>query len=78
MDLHTQPAQVLAACEALMPHLFHVGLTTADPAKLVPIGFWMHRGCVPFVTPAQFASHSWPTLKPIVEEFWKRGHQTMV
>ena len=60
-----------------MPHLCHVGLTTADPAKLAPIGFWMHRGCVPLITPGQFASHNWPTLKPIIEEFWKHGHQTM-
>jgi hypothetical protein len=77
MDMHLQPHKVLAACEALMPHLVNVGLTTADPAKLVPIGFWMHRGCVPFITPKQFASHHWPTLKPCIEEFWKRGHQTL-
>jgi uroporphyrinogen-III decarboxylase len=77
MDMHTQPAKVLAACEALMPHLCHVGLSTADPAKLVPIGFWMHRGCVPFINPSQFASHYWPTLKPIIEEFWRQGHQTL-
>ncbi len=77
MDMHTQPDKVLKACEALMPHLCHVGLTTADPAKQVPIGFWMHRGCVPFVNPRQFASHYWPTLRPIIEEFWKHGHQTL-
>ena len=77
MDLHTQPDKVLAACEALMPHLCHVGLTTADPAKLVPIGFWMHRGCVPFVSPKHFTSHYWSTLKPIIQEFWKHGHQTL-
>lgn len=77
MDMATQPDKVLAACEALMPHLCHVGLTTADPARQVPIGFWMHRGCVPFVSPATFNSHYWPTLKPIVEEFWKHGHQTL-
>lgn len=77
MDMHTQPDKVLKACEALMPHLCHVGLTTADPAKQVPIGFWMHRGCVPFVNPRQFASHYWPTLKPIIEEFYKHGHQTL-
>ena len=77
MDMHTQPGKVLAACEALMPHLCHVGLTTADPACQVPIGFWMHRGCVPFINPRQFASHYWPTLKPIIQEFWKHGHQTM-
>jgi uroporphyrinogen-III decarboxylase len=77
LDMHTQPQKVLKACEALMPHLCHVGLTTADPARLVPIGFWMHRGCVPFINPKQFASLNWPTLKPIIEEFWKQGHQTL-
>jgi uroporphyrinogen-III decarboxylase len=77
MDMARQPDKVLRACEALMPHLVHVGLSTADPAKQVPIGLWMHRGCVPFVNPAQFRSHYWPTLKPCIEEFWRHGHQTM-
>lgn len=77
MDIATQPDKVRAACEALMPHLCHVGLTTADPARLVPIGFWMHRACVPFISPATFANLHWPTLKPIIEEFWKHGHQTL-
>ncbi len=77
MDMVTQPEKVLRACEALIPHLCHVGLSTADPARQVPIGFWMHRGCVPFVNPKQFASHYWPTLKPCIEEFWKHGHQTL-
>ena len=36
MDMHTQPGKVLQACEALMPHLVHAGLTTADPAKQCP------------------------------------------
>ena len=77
MDMATQPDKVLKACEALMPHLTHVGLTTADPSKQVPIGFWMHRGCVPFISPKQFQSHYWPTLRPCIEEFWKHGNQTM-
>jgi hypothetical protein len=77
MDMQTQPDKVLEACEALMPHLCHVGLSTADPEKLVPIGYWMHRGCVPFIKPKQFESHYWPTLKPVIEEFWKNGHQTL-
>ena len=77
MDMHTQPKKVLKAAEALMPHLVNVGLTTADPNKQVPIGFWMHRGGVPFVTPKQFESHHWATLKPCIEEFWKNGHQTL-
>ncbi|MFV1995243.1 MAG: uroporphyrinogen decarboxylase family protein, partial [Verrucomicrobiales bacterium] len=77
MDMHEQPDKVLKACEALMPHLLHVALTTADPDKKVPIGFWMHRGCVPFITPDQFASHYWPTLKPLIEEMWAHGNQVL-
>lgn len=77
MDMITQPEKVLKACEALMPHLLHMALSGADPAKLVPIGFWMHRGCTPFITQSQFDSHYWPTLKPIIEELWDRGHQTL-
>ncbi|MBI5832648.1 MAG: hypothetical protein HZB16_10125 [Armatimonadetes bacterium] len=77
MDMYTQPDKVLAACEALMPHLCHMGLASGDPTGTLPIGFWMHRGCVPFVTPSQYASHYWPTLRPIIEEFWKNGRQTL-
>ncbi|MBP7869113.1 MAG: hypothetical protein KA031_00345 [Candidatus Hydrogenedentes bacterium] len=77
MDMLVQPEKVLAACEALMPHLYQMALSGADPDGHVPIGFWMHRGCVPFITPEQFRSHYWPTLKPIIEELWAHGHQTM-
>jgi hypothetical protein len=76
-DMETQPKKVLKACEAIIPHLVHVGLTTADPTNQVPIGYWMHRGCAPFFNPKQFSSHYWPTLKPCIEEFWKNGHQTL-
>jgi uroporphyrinogen-III decarboxylase len=77
MDMANQPKKVLKACEALMPHLYNVALTSADPNKQVPIGYWMHRGCIPFITAGQFESHYWPTAKPIIEELWKNGHQTL-
>ena len=77
MDLMERPDKVLAACEALMPHLFNVAVSTADPTGTVPLGFWMHRGCVPFVNQQQFERFYWPTLKPIIQELWSRGHQTL-
>jgi len=76
-DLEERPDKVVAACEALMPHLTHVALSGADPAKNVPIGLWMHRGCVPFVSMRHFQEIYWPTLKPIIEEIWRHGHQTL-
>jgi len=77
MDMFRQPDKVLRACEALMPHLLHVALSGADPEKKLPIGLWMHRGCVPFLSPAQFERFYWPTLKTIIEELWRHGHQTL-
>lgn len=77
MDLLERPEKVLAACEALMPHLCQVGLGSSDPEATAPIAFWMHRGCVPFINHEQFDRFCWPTLKPIIEEFWKQGHQTL-
>jgi uroporphyrinogen-III decarboxylase len=77
MDLYEQPDMVLKACEALMPHLTHVALSGADPEKSVPITIWMHRGCVPFISYEHFENIYWPTLKPIIEEIWSRGHQVL-
>ncbi len=77
MDMVEKPDKVLKACEALMPHLYNTALTSSDPAHQVPIGYWMHRGGIPFVSKGQFESHYWPTCKPIIEELWRNGHQTM-
>jgi uroporphyrinogen-III decarboxylase len=77
MDLFERPEKVRAACEALMPHLEHVAASGADPEKHVPIGLWMHRGSLPFVSPKQFEQFYWPTLKPIIEGLWARGHQVL-
>ena len=76
-DLMERPKKVLAACEALMPHLTHVALSGADPSKNVPIAIWMHRGCVPFVSYEHFNKIYWPTLKPIIQEINRRGHQVL-
>lgn len=77
MDLFERREKILAACEALMPHLAHVALSGADAEKNVPITIWMHRGCVPFVSQEDFEGLYWPTLKPIIEEIWSEGHQVL-
>ena len=77
LDLYRQPDKVLKACEALAPHLLHVAKSGADPQKNVPIGLWMHRGCVPFLSPQQFERFYWPTLKWIIESLWAEGYQVL-
>jgi len=76
-DLMERRDKVVAACEALAPHLCNVAVSTADPGGNVPVGLWMHRGCVPFVSFDIFDNIYWATLKPIIEEIWAAGHQTL-
>jgi uroporphyrinogen-III decarboxylase len=77
MDLFRQPKKVEQACEALAPHLLKVALMTSDPNKQLPVGLWMHRGCMPFLSPQQFERFYWPSLKWIIENLWKEGIQTL-
>ena len=76
-DLVERPKKVLEACEALQPHLAHVALTSADPAKQVPITMWMHRSSVPFISFKHFDTIYWPTTKPIIEYLCGKGYQVM-
>jgi hypothetical protein len=76
-DLKEIPEKVMAACEALMPHLGYIALTGADPGKQIPIPIWMHRGCVPFISHEHFNTIYWPTLKPIVDALWAQGNQVL-
>lgn len=76
-DLYRQPSKVEKACEALAPHLLKVAVLTSDPNKQLPVGLWMHRGCMPFLSPQQFERFYWPTLKWIIEELWKQGIQVL-
>ncbi|MBI1388187.1 MAG: hypothetical protein GC154_07040 [bacterium] len=77
MDLYRRPEKVEAACEALAPHMMHYALAGADPDKRIPISLWLHRGSVPFLSPAQFERFYWPTLKAILLELHRRGHQVL-
>jgi hypothetical protein len=76
-DIKEIPDKVLAACQALMPHLGYLALTSADPSKVLPIPIWMHRGCTPFISKDHFETIYWPTLKPIVDALWAQGNQVL-
>ena len=77
MDLFEQPAKVMKACEAMMPHLHWMAKSSADPSSRAPLGYWMHRGGVPFVSHKHFDNIYWPTVRPVIEDLWRDGHQTL-
>lgn len=78
IDLHERRDKVIAACEALMPHLFGLVAGGADPERNIPSIIWMHRSSVPFISQRDFADIYWATLKPIIEELWARGQQLVL
>ena len=78
IDLNERRDKVIAACEALMPHLFNLVAGGADPAGVTPSIIWMHRGSVPYISPRDFEGIYWATLKPIVQELWARGSQIVL
>lgn len=63
LDIHRQPEKVLAACDALIPTLVDITLAEADPLRRYPIFIPLHRGCTPFLSPKQFDTFYWPSLK---------------
>ncbi len=77
MDLYRQPDKVVALTEALTPHLAFVAEQTADPGRNLPVGLWLHRGCLPFLSPKQFEKFFWPSLKQIICTLWSKGIQTL-
>jgi len=77
-DLMEIPDKVLGACQALMPHLAWLALSSADPSGTLPIPIWMHRGCTPFISRDQFETIYWPTLRPVFDALWARGNQVLM
>ena len=77
MDMYRQPDKVLALTEALAPHLAYVAERGADPDRNRPVTVWLHRGCLPFLSPKQFEKFFWPTLKEIICSLWSKGIQTL-
>ena len=76
-DLMEIPEKVLAACQALMPHLeLHrahrrrPAATTAHPHLDAPRLRAVHLA-------RHFETIYWPTLKPIVEALWAQGNQVL-
>jgi len=76
-DMYRRPEKVVAACEALMPHMKYNALAGSDPNKNVPITVWLHRGCAPFMSYQAYEKFYWPTLKQIIEEIYSEGHQVL-
>lgn len=63
MDIFRKPDKVLEACDAIVPYIVNNALAAADPLRRYPVFMPLHRGCSPFLSPEQFDTFYWPSLK---------------
>jgi hypothetical protein len=74
IDIHECPEKVLAACDALIPPIVNSALAGADPLRRYPIFMPLHRGCHPFLSPRQFDTFYWPSLKKVTSMLIEAGY----
>jgi uroporphyrinogen-III decarboxylase len=72
LDMFRQPDKVLEATEKLLPIMLRVGLTAKErgvPRVFIPL----HKGLDGFMSPEQFKTFYWPTLKRLMEGLIEEG-----
>jgi uroporphyrinogen-III decarboxylase len=73
MDLYRRPEKVIAACERLAPALIRWTLEKTTPDTL-PCLFWpLHKGDDAHMSPDQFRTFYWPTLRRVILAFIEEG-----
>lgn len=77
MDIKQRPAEVAAACEALVPFILSDLLSSVPFAKDYPLIF-NPQHVSPFISPKDYDRVYWPTFKKIVDELVARGIRVWV
>ena len=77
VDMKRQPDKLLAMIEKVYPMMLRMGMTAKQvglPAVFIPL----HKGLDGFMSPDQFKTFYWPTLKRLIEAFIAEGLNPMV
>jgi hypothetical protein len=72
LDMYRQPDKLIEAAERLLPIMLKLGLSAKDrgvPRVFIPL----HKGLDGFMSPEQFKTFYWPTLKKLIEGLIEEG-----
>ena len=72
-DMYRQPDKLVEACEKLLPMIIEEGVSSARRNKTSKIFVPLHRGSDGFLSPKQFETFYWPTLKRLTLSFVENG-----
>lgn len=76
MDMFRRPAQLRAACDALVDEMVNLALAMADPLRRWPIFVPTHKPM--FLSPVQFDEFYWPSFKKTLLTLIDAGHTIRV
>ncbi len=67
MDILERPEKVLRAVEALLPLALEVPIDSCRVSGRKLVWIWLHKGTDEFMSPEQYATFYWPTLRKLIE-----------
>lgn len=73
MDMYRRPKVLQAACEAYVPLLVKQLTAACDAAGAPAVMYPLHKGAMGFMSPQQFDTFYWPTMKALYLGMWEEG-----
>ncbi|MBW2143545.1 MAG: hypothetical protein JRG75_04005 [Deltaproteobacteria bacterium] len=73
-DMYRCPDKLLAVMEKLVPIAIKMGLDPAKGSRHPLIGFMLHKGADGFMSPEQFNTFYWPTLRKVMMGLIDEGY----
>jgi hypothetical protein len=77
IDIKERPEEVQEACEALVPFILDVVLSTTPRGDDYPLLFNPHT-LSPFISPKDYETLFWPTFKKIIDKVVEGGYKVWV
>ncbi|MFO7773263.1 MAG: uroporphyrinogen decarboxylase family protein [Dehalococcoidia bacterium] len=66
IDMYRRPSKLIEAMERLVPILVRMGLDQATESGLPIVGLMLHKGAEGFMSPEQYKTFYWPTLRKVM------------
>jgi hypothetical protein len=73
MDMYRQPAQVLAAIDAIADLAIEAAIAGANSSRALSIVFPLHKGADGWMSEKQFDTFYWPSLKKVINALINEG-----
>ena len=78
LDLVTIPGKIMDVVNAATPHLIDRTVGTIKQTHATRVAVWAMRSSSTFISPDMFKEYAWPSMKKMIEAFWKAGAVSVI